>query len=76
MTKFDVEFDASGLDCPLPILKARKTLLSMKTGERLHLIATDKGAMKDMPAFAKMTRNPLIEVTEDQGVLHFIIEKG
>lgn len=76
MSDFDVELDASGLNCPLPVLKARKALSSMSVGQRLLLIATDLGAQKDIPAFAKVTGNPLIESSEQDGKLHFILEKG
>ena len=76
MSDFKVELDTSGLNCPLPVLKARKALASLDTGERLHLIATDQGAQKDIPAFCKMTDNPLIEMNEQNDKLHFIIEKG
>lgn len=76
MSEFDVEIDSSGLNCPLPVLKARKALSEMSGGQRLHLIATDKGANKDIPAFCKMTGNPLISSEEAEGQLHFIIEKG
>ncbi|MCL4166262.1 UNVERIFIED_CONTAM: hypothetical protein GTU68_044880 [Idotea baltica] len=48
----------------------------MSAGERLHLIATDIGAKKDIPAFCKMTENPLIECIEGTDTLSFIIEKG
>jgi tRNA 2-thiouridine synthesizing protein A len=76
MSEFDVEIDSSGLNCPLPVLKARKALSEMNNGQRLHLIATDLGANKDIPAFCKMTGNPLISAEEAEGKLHFIIEKG
>lgn len=76
MSEFDVEIDSSGLNCPLPVLKARKALSDMTAGQRLHLIATDLGANKDIPAFCKMTGNPLIETSEADGKLHFTIEKG
>ena len=76
MSDFDVELDASGLNCPLPVLKARKALASMTAGQRLLLIATDLGAQKDIPAFAKVTGNPLIETSEQNGRLHFLLEKG
>jgi tRNA 2-thiouridine synthesizing protein A len=76
MSDFDVELDASGLNCPLPVLKARKALASMTAGQRLLLIATDLGAQKDIPAFAKVTGNPLIETSEQNGKLHFLLEKG
>ena len=76
MSNFDVELDTSGLNCPLPVLKARKALSTMSEGQRLHLIVTDPGANQDIPAFSKMTGNPLIETNELDGKLHFIIEKG
>jgi len=76
MSNFDVELDTSGLNCPLPVLKARKALSEMSAGQRLHLIVTDAGATQDIPAFSKMTGNPLLESNEQQGKLHFILEKG
>ena len=76
MSTFDVELDTSGLNCPLPILKARKALSDMEAGQRLRLIVTDIGAHQDIPAFSKMTGNPLIETSEQDGSLHFILEKG
>jgi tRNA 2-thiouridine synthesizing protein A len=76
MPQFDVELDTSGLNCPLPVLKARKALSEMETGQRLHLIVTDPGANKDIPAFCKMTGTPLIESNEQDGKLHFILQKG
>lgn len=76
MSEFDVEIDSSGLNCPLPVLKARKALSGMSSGQRLHLIATDAGANKDIPAFCKMTGNTLVDSSETDGKLHFTIEKG
>jgi len=76
MSEFDVEIDSSGLNCPLPVLKARKALAAMSSGQRLQLIATDPGANKDIPAFCKMTGNPLVHNTEADGKLYFTIEKG
>ncbi len=76
MSDFNVELDTSGLNCPLPVLKTRKALASMAAGEKLQLIATDMGAKQDIPAFCKMTENPLIELIEENNQLRFIIEKG
>ena len=76
MSEFDVEIDSSGLNCPLPVLKARKALAEMTVGQKLHLIATDRGANKDIPAFCKMTGNPLLDSSEADGKLYFTIEKG
>lgn len=76
MSDFAAEIDTSGLNCPLPVLKARKALSTLATGQKLHLIATDRGANKDIPAFCKMTGNPLVASHESDSKLHFIIEKG
>jgi len=76
MSDFAAEIDTSGLNCPLPVLKARKALSTLASGQRLHLIATDRGANKDIPAFCKMTGNALVASHESDQKLHFIIEKG
>ena len=76
MSDFDVELDTSGLNCPLPVLKARKALSEMSAGQRLLLIVTDEGAKQDIPAFSNMTGNPLLKTDEVEGKLHFILEKG
>lgn len=57
----DKELDTSGLNCPLPILKAKKALADMKSGELLRVIATDPGSMRDFQAFARQTGNELVE---------------
>lgn len=76
MADFDQELDASGLNCPLPILRAKKTLNSMDAGQVLHVIATDPGSVKDFDAFAKQTGNDLMESKEDGGKFHFLIKKA
>ncbi len=55
--------DTRGLNCPLPILKAKKALAAMNSGETLRVIATDPGSMRDFQAFARQTGNELIEQT-------------
>ena len=55
----DQELDASGLNCPLPILRAKKTLNGMEAGTTLHIIATDPGSVKDFEAFCKQTFRPI-----------------
>ena len=55
------ELDASGLNCPLPILKAKKALADMTSGQTLKVIATDAGSVRDFQAFAKQTGNELVE---------------
>lgn len=76
MADFDQELDASGLNCPLPILRAKKTLNGMEAGQVLHVIATDPGSVKDFDAFAKQTGNELMESKEDGGKFHFLIKKS
>jgi tRNA 2-thiouridine synthesizing protein A len=76
MADFDQELDASGLNCPLPILRAKKTLNSMSSGQVLHIIATDPGSVKDFEAFAKQTGNELMESKEEGGKFHFLIRKA
>jgi len=72
----DQELDASGLNCPLPILRAKKTLNGMESTQVLHIIATDPGSVKDFEAFCKQTGNELTESKEEGGKFHFLITKG
>lgn len=76
MANFDQELDATGLNCPLPILRAKKTLAAMQGGQVLHIIATDPGAVKDFEAFSKQTGNELMESREEGGKYHFLIKKS
>ena len=57
------ELDARGLNCPLPILKAKKALADMVTGETLRILSTDPGSTRDFQAFARQTGNELVEQT-------------
>ena len=57
------EIDTRGLNCPLPILKAKKALADMLSGEALKVVATDPGSMRDFQAFARQTGNELVEQT-------------
>ncbi len=58
---FDKEIDTRGLNCPLPILKAKKALSEMLSGQVLKVVATDPGSVRDFQAFAKQTGNELVE---------------
>lgn len=58
--RFNKELDARGLNCPLPILKAKKALAEMLSGEILHVISTDPGSIRDFQAFSKQTGNELL----------------
>ena len=57
----DIEVDARGLNCPLPILKAKKALNGMQSGQTLRVVSTDAGSVRDFQAFAKQTGNDLME---------------
>ena len=59
------EIDTRGLNCPLPILKAKKALADMESGELLKVLATDVGSLRDFQAFAKQTGNELVEQTTE-----------
>ena len=76
MEDIDQELDANGLNCPLPILRAKKTLNGMDSGKILHIIATDPGSVKDFEAFSKQTGNELMESKEEGGKFHFLIKKA
>ena len=76
MADFDQELDASGLNCPLPILRAKKTLAGMESGQLLRIVATDPGAVKDFDAFAKQTGNALLDSGEEDGKFVFTLKKN
>jgi tRNA 2-thiouridine synthesizing protein A len=68
---FDRELDVKGLNCPLPILRTKKALSEMNSGQVLRVLATDPGAVKDFQAFAKQTGNELLSSTEEGSVFEF-----
>jgi tRNA 2-thiouridine synthesizing protein A len=68
--------DTSGLKCPLPVLKAKKALKAMAGSDRLTVIATDPGAMKDFHHFCEASGDTLVSASEDDGVLTFVISKA
>ncbi len=72
---FDKELDTRGLNCPLPILKTKKSLADMTTGQILKMISTDCGSVKDMQAFANQTGNPLVSQSEENSEYIFYIQK-
>ncbi len=71
-----VTLDCTGLNCPLPILRLSKAVKNLKTGERLELIATDPGSVKDVQAWSKQTGNTLVESRQDSEKYKFIVEKA
>ena len=72
---FDKELDARGLSCPLPILKTKKSLNELTSGQVLKVVATDPGSVKDMQAFANQTGNPLLSTTEENKTYVFYLKK-
>ena len=72
---FDKELDARGLSCPLPILKTKKALNDMTSGQVLKVVSTDVGSIKDMQAFASQTGNPLLSSTEENKTYVFFMQK-
>ncbi len=61
----DKEIDTRGLNCPLPILKAKKALADLKSGQTLKVVSTDPGSVRDFQAFAKQTGNELVQQTTE-----------
>ena len=72
---FDKELDARGLSCPLPILKTKKSLNELTSGQVLKVVATDPGSVKDMQAFANQTGNPLLSTAEENKTYVFYLKK-
>ena len=72
---FDKELNARGLSCPLPIVKTKKSLADMTSGQVLKVIATDVGAVKDMQAFADQTGHTLVATAEENGEYIFFMKK-
>ena len=75
MTPIDAELDASGLNCPLPILKAKKALAGLRGGQTLRVIATDPDSVKDFETFSQQAGHTLLEVREENGRFHFLLRK-
>lgn len=73
---FDKQLDATGLNCPLPILRAKKALAEMDTGGVLQVTATDPGSVKDFEAFARQTGNELLDSSESGGTYTYWLKKA
>ena len=72
---FDKELDARGLSCPLPILKTKKTLNELASGQVLKVVATDPGSVKDFAAWSKSTGHALVDRGVDAGVYRFVLRR-
>ena len=72
----DATLDAKGLNCPLPILKAKKAIKDVPSGGTLEILATDPGAVADFEAFCRQTGHELMEQSEEGGVYRFVIKNA
>lgn len=75
MSEFDVDLDVRGLNCPLPILRAKKALSAMESGQVLRVQATDPGSVRDFQAFAKQTGNQLLSHSSADALFIFLLQK-
>ena len=71
----DQTLDAKGLNCPLPILKAKKAIMALPAGGTLEVLATDPGAVKDFAAFSRTTGHEIIEQSTDGNVFRFVLKR-
>ena len=71
----DQILDTKGLNCPIPIVKAKKALQGMSSGQVLEVLATDPGSVKDFEAFSRKTQNEILDWNEDDGVFTFHIKR-
>jgi tRNA 2-thiouridine synthesizing protein A len=74
-TEFDKEIDARGLNCPLPILKAKKALAELKSGQVLRVVSTDSGSQRDFEAFARQTGNLMIHQNQENREWFFYLKR-
>jgi len=77
MTVLDlIEVDATGLACPMPLLQAKRALNAMRPGQRLRVLATDQGSVRDFRVFAEQSGHRLLQSDEADGVYRYLIEKS
>jgi TusA-related sulfurtransferase len=70
-----IEVDATGLACPMPLLKAKRALNGMRPGQRLRVLATDRGSVRDFRVFAEQSGHRLLESDASGGVYRYLLEK-
>ena len=71
-----IELDATGLQCPMPLLKAKRALNAMGAGQRLRILSTDQGSVRDFRVFAEQSGHLLLESDEQAGVYMHLLEKS
>jgi tRNA 2-thiouridine synthesizing protein A len=74
MVNIDVELDCKGMYCPMPIVKLKKAIKTMESGQHLRLVATDPGSVRDIPSWASKTGSELLKTSENDGEFVFIIK--
>lgn len=72
----DIIVDTKGMACPMPIVKAKKALDSLQSGQTMEVLSTDKGSLNDFSAWVKQTKNELISHEEENGVFKFLVRKS
>jgi tRNA 2-thiouridine synthesizing protein A len=73
--QYDRELDVKGLNCPLPILRTKKALAEMQSGQTLRVLATDPGSVKDFQAFARQTGNDLVASGQTDSVFEYVLKR-
>lgn len=73
--KSDLVVDTKGLACPMPIVKAKKALDGLESGQIMEVLSTDKGSVNDFQAWVKQTKHELISYEEDNGIYKFYVKK-
>ena len=76
MTAYDHELDTSGTSCPIPLLRVKKTLKSMSSGQTLRVTTTDPGSINDFAAFARQSGHTLLESVQENGRFLFLFKKS
>lgn len=73
--QYDRELDVKGLNCPLPILRTKKALAEMQSGQTLRVLATDPGSVKDFQAFARQTGNEMVSSGQTDSVFEYVLKR-
>lgn len=76
MSEVEMEVDARGLDCPMPLLKAKQALNRLQPGQQLRVLATDPGSVRDFRVFAEQSGHRLLQSAEVDGEYHYRLEKS
>ncbi|MDH5190819.1 MAG: sulfurtransferase TusA family protein [Gammaproteobacteria bacterium] len=76
MREFDIELDTTDLVCPYPIIKTKKILNEIDSGQVIHVITTDFGSFKNFPSYSRQHGHEILEHYEADGVYHYYVKKG